>query len=339
MSLVRLMLALLAGGALTVAAAPRALAQAAQKMDGAADPQRADPSADPLLPQQQKVPSYHVNVRLVNVFVNVTDSTGAPVGGLKQDDFLLAEDGIPQKISYFERQTDMPLSLVLAIDTSGSVRKDLDIERRAAHDFIRALLRPVDGLDLMDFNSDVREVVPFTSDIRRLDTGLNDLDSGPATALYNAIYLAAQTLGPRHGRKVLVLISDGGNTVKGVDYQEALEQAIRSEVMVYSLIDLPILNDAGRDTGGEHALITLSQGTGGKFYYAQYGDLASAFAKVSEDLRTQYLIGYYPVQRRSPMDFRRIQVSLKPNSTPHVDTDNLRYRPGYYAPASPPLDQ
>jgi Ca-activated chloride channel family protein len=104
--------------------------------------------------------------------------------------------------------------------------------------------------------------------------------------------------------------------------------------MVYPLIDLPILNDAGRDTGGEHALITLSQGTGGKYFYAEFGDAAGAFRKISEDLRTQYLIGYYPVQRRSQSDFRRIQVSLKSNSS-----YTLRHRPGYYATPSPPLDQ
>lgn len=292
----------------------------------------------PEKPQNLGTP-FHVNVRLVNVFVNVTDPSGSPIGGLTQNDFSLREDGVPQKISYFERQTDMPLSLVLAIDTSGSVRKDLDLERRAAHDFIHALLRPVDQLDVIDFNSDVREVVPFTSDMHRIDAGLNNLETGPATALYDAIYLASQILAPRHGRKVLVVISDGGNTIQGVDYNDALDEAIRSEVMVYSLIDLPILNDAGRDTGGEHALITLSQGTGGKFYYAQYGDLTRAFQQVSEDLRTQYLIGYYPVQRRSQSEFRRIDLTLKPGATPTAVVDTLRYRPGYYAPPAPPLDQ
>lgn len=290
--------------------------------------------AIPQEPSNAPPPTFHVKVRLVNVFVNVTDPNGAPIGGLQQDDFTLSEDGVPQKISYFERQTDMPLSLVLAIDTSGSVRKDLDIEVRAAHDFMRALLRPVDRLDLIEFNSSVREVVPFTADLRRLDWGLNNLIPGPATALYDAIYLSAQNLAPRSGRKVLVVISDGGNTVKGVDYQQALDQAIRDEVMVYSLIDIPILNDAGRDTGGEHALITLSQETGGKYYYAEFGDISGAFRKISEDLRTQYLIGYYPVQRRSQTDFRRIQVTLKSNSS-----WTLRYRPGYYATPSTPLDQ
>jgi Ca-activated chloride channel family protein len=279
-----------------------------------------------------------VKVRLVNVFVNVTDATGTPIGGLTQDDFALSEDGVPQKIAYFERQTDMPLSLVLAIDTSGSVRKDLDIEVHAAHDFLRALLRPVDRLDLIDFNSSVREVVPFTADMRHLDWGLQNLDMGPATALYDAIYLSSQSLAPRSGRKVLVVISDGGNTVKGVDYTEALDSAIRDEVMVYSLIDLPILNDAGRDTGGEHALITLSQETGGKYYYAEFGDIATAFRKISEDLRTQYLIGYYPTQRRSQTDFRRIQVTLS-STKKSTNGYTLRYRPGYYAAPSTPLDQ
>lgn len=285
-------------------------------------------------PPNPNPPRYKVNVHLVNVFVNVTDSMGAPIGGLKQEDFALSEDGVPQKISYFERETDMPLSLVLAIDTSGSIRKDTDIELRAAHDFMKALLRPVDRLDLVDFNSSAREVVPFTSDLRHLDWGLNNLDYGPATALYDTIFLASQMLGEQPGRKALIVISDGGNTVKGVDFQQALDRAVRDEVMVYSLIDIPIPNDAGRDTGGEHALITLSQETGGKYFYAEYGDIGAAFRKISEDLRTQYLIGYYPVQRRSLTDFRRIQVTLKTGPS-----YMLRYRPGYYAKASAPLDQ
>ncbi len=290
-------------------------------------------------PPPQTTPRYHVNVQLVNVFVNVTDREGGPIGGLTQNDFSLAEDGVPQKISYFERDTSMPLSIVLAIDTSGSVHKDLDVETHAARDFIHALLRPVDRLDLIDFNSDVEEVVPFTNDVHEIDSALSHLSNGPATALYNAIWLAAQRLAPRSGRKVLVVISDGGNTVQGTDYPQALEQAIRSEVMIYSIIDLPIIADAGRDTGGEHALITLSQGTGGKYYYAQYGDLTEAFAQVSEDLRTQYLIGYYPVRRRSESDFRHILVSLTPAAGPRAPEYVLRYRPGYYAPPSPPLDQ
>ena len=135
----------------------------------------------------QTAPPIRVNVRLVNVFVNVADAHGAPVPGLTQKDFALSEDGRPQKISYFEQQTNVPLSIVLAIDTSGSTRKDIPLERAAAHDFVQSLLRPSDRLGLMDFNSDVREVVPFTSNIRLIDAGLRHLDFGPATALYSAV--------------------------------------------------------------------------------------------------------------------------------------------------------
>jgi Ca-activated chloride channel family protein len=276
----------------------------------------------------QEPPPIHVDVRLVNVFVNVTDSTGAPVGSLSKDDFVLTQDGKPEKISYFERQSEMPLSLVLAIDTSGSVQKDLAIEKSAAHNFVHSLLRPVDRLDVMDVNSDVREVVGFTNNLRRIDWGIENLSTGPATALYNAVYLASQRLAPLSGRKVLVIISDGGNTVSGVDYAQALEQAVRGEVIVYSIIDLPIMADAGRDTGGEHALITLSGETGGKYYYAEDGKLDKAFRQVSEDLRTQYLIGYYPTRYASFTDFHRISVTMKdPPQPPYT----LRYRTGYYS--------
>ena len=280
-------------------------------------------------PGPTPLPPIRVNVHLVNVFVTVTDANGAPVPGLEQDDFAVTEDGHPQKIAFFERDTSMPLSVVLAIDTSGSVHKDLSVEKSAAHNFVHALLRSVDQLDLMDFNSDVREVVPFTNNMHRLDSGLENLSTGPATALYDAIYLASQSLAPRHGRKVLVLISDGGNTVKGTDYPQALEQALRGEVMVYSIIDLPILADAGRNTAGEHAMITLSEQTGGKYYYAQSGNLDAIFRKVSEDLRTQYLIGYYPTRRIADSQFRSIDVTLTKPATgaPYV----VRHRTGYYA--------
>jgi len=276
----------------------------------------------------QTSPPIKVDVKLVNVFVNVTDANGSPVGGLTKEDFTLAEDGHPQKIAVFERQSEMPLSIVLAIDTSGSVNKDLAIEKRAAHTFVHSLLRPVDRLDLIDFSSDVREVVPFTNKLSRIDYGIDNLMIGPATALYSAVYLSAQSLASQPGRKVLILISDGGNTVTGTDYADALEQAVRSETMVYSIIDVPIAADAGRDTGGEHAMITLSEETGGKYYYADAEHLAAAFQKVSDDLRTQYLLAYYPVHRIADTDFRRISVTLKQPPNAHY---NVRHRTGYYA--------
>jgi Ca-activated chloride channel family protein len=276
----------------------------------------------------------HVNVRLVNVFANVTDAQGGAVGSLTKADFALSEDGRAQKISYFERDTDFPLSIVLSIDTSGSTRKDIQVEKAAARDFVHSLLRPVDQLDLMDFNSDVREVVPFTSNTHWIDAGLDEMDFGPATALYNAVYLGSQALAPRGGRKVLVLISDGGNTKEGVGYSQALEAARRGEVMVYSIIDVPIMADAGRDTDGEHAMITLSQETGGQYYYANAGDLWDVFKKVSESLRTQYLLGYYPDSEGQRGQYHSIQVTI---SCPQKANGPYRVqsRTGYYSSSNP----
>jgi Ca-activated chloride channel family protein len=280
------------------------------------------------------VPSIKVDVHLVNVFVNVTDAHGAPVPGLTKENFLLTEDGHPERIAVFDRQAEMPLSIVLAIDTSGTVHKDMSVEERAARQFVHTLLRPVDQLDLMEFASDVREVVPFTNSLRQIDSGLERLRGGPATALYDTIFLASQSLASRPGRKVLVLITDGDDTVKGVEYPQALEQALRSEVLVYSIIDVPIYADAGRDTGGEHALMTLSQETGGKHYYADSTGLQKAFQQVSDDLRTQYLLGYYPSRHRESPDFRTISVTL--NDVQGSAGYSLRHRMGYYPTPSPP---
>jgi Ca-activated chloride channel family protein len=266
-------------------------------------------------------------VKLVNLFVNVTDKNGAIVGGLGQDDFKVSEDGRPQKIAIFERQSEIPLKITLAIDTSGSTFKDIGLEQSASKKFIHALLRQQDQMSLIEFATDVRLLVDFTNKIPLLDRGLGSLRLGDATALYDAIYLGSQGLARKEGRKVLVLVSDGGDTAKSTTYDEALEQALRSEVMIYSIIDVPIEASAGRDTGGEHALITLSEQTGGKSFYATEGGLEKAFERVSEDLRTQYLLGYYPHNQEPGRIFHRLQVTV-PRAGPNEF--NIRYRTGYY---------
>ena len=125
-----------------------------------------------------------------------------------------------------------------------------------------------------------------------------------------------------------MLVTDGGDTVKGSTYDDALEQALRNEVMIYSIIDVPIEASAGRDLGGEHALITLSEQTGGKHFYVDAGGLDKAFARVSDDLRTQYLLGYYPKNQEPGKAFHRIQVTV-PRAT--AESFNIRHKTGYYA--------
>jgi Ca-activated chloride channel homolog len=318
--------------ALTLAWLPGTAQTAATTSDGS-DAAPVNTNASSATPKDDGGYLLHVNVKLVSVFTNVTDATGAIVGGLTKDDFAVAEDGRPQRISVFERQSELPLNLVLAIDTSGSVHKDLPLEQDAARKFVHALLRGQDQISLLEFSTEVRQVVPFTNQANRIDRGLASLRGGPATALYDAIYLASQNLARqtsagKPGRKVLILVTDGGDTANTVTYAEALEKALRGEVMVYSIIDVPIEASAGRDTGGEHALITLAEQTGGKYFYANAGGLDKAFAQVSEDLRTQYLLGYYPANQPPGMSFHRIRVTVPRASKEAFD---IRYRTGYYA--------
>lgn len=268
-----------------------------------------------------------LDVKLVSIFVNVTDKTGAIVGGLTQDDFKVFEDGRPQKIAHFERQSEMPLNLTLAIDTSSSTFKDRGIEQQAAKKFVHALIRPQDRMSVIQFNTYVNELTGFTNNIAQLDRGLEHMRGAGGTALYDAIYLGSRGLGRREGRKVLVLVSDGGDTVKGTSYEEALEQALRNEAMIYSIIDVPIEASAGRDVGGEHAMITLAEQTGGKSFYAFEGGLDKAFQNVSEDLRTQYMIGYYPRSQEPGREFHRIEITI-PRAAPN--SFNIRHKTGYY---------
>lgn len=286
--------------------------------------------------QQPQFPPLRVQVGLVNVFVNVMNAQGAPVPGLTRQDFAVSEDGHPQKIAVFERHSDLPLSIVLAIDTSSSVRKDLDVEKQAAREFVRAMLRPTDRVEIVDFNTRVRKVIPFTNNLKKIDRGLNDLSHGPATALYEAISFSAEQLAPMRGRKVLVVISDGGNTVAGTRYGQALEQAVRAEAMIFSVIDLPVINDAGRDIGGEHAMIALSQATGGQYYYEEDGDLRGVFARLALDLRTEYLIAYYP--KRSPLPYRNYHSITVKLTGPQTSQYRLSYRSGYYTGPDAPGD-
>jgi Ca-activated chloride channel family protein len=280
----------------------------------------------PPLPAQEI--TLRMDVKLVNVFVNVTDRNGAIVGGLTREDFALAEDGRPQQIAVFERQSELPLNLTLAIDTSGSVQKDMDYEANAARRFAHALLRQQDQMSLLQFATEVRELTPFTNKLSQIDHGLGQLRGDWATALYDAVCLGSERLGGKQGRRVLVVVSDGDDTARSSTYAQAVEDALRNEVMIYSIIDVPIEASAGRSLGGEHALISLAEETGGKSFYISDGGLEKAFARVSDDLRTQYLLGYYPHNQEPGRVFHRVQVTV-PRAAP--EAFNIRHRTGYYA--------
>jgi Ca-activated chloride channel family protein len=287
---------------------------------------------NPSHPESQSEPTttLRVDVNLINVFVTVTDAHGAPIAGLTRENFVLKEDGLEQKIAVFDKESALPLSIALAIDTSLSTRHDLPLEQASAKRFARAILRPVDALSVYGFSEVVHEATPgYTSDLKRIDEGIDHIRVGAATALYDAIYLASRALDRRKGRKVIVLITDGGDTISKVDYKEAVRSAEEAEAIVYSIIIVPIESSAGRETGGEHALIQLSEDTGGKYYYAtSTAQLDEAFHKISDELRTQYLLAYYPSQHTSFSEFRRIEVKVA--GVPEAPAYRVRHRAGYY---------
>ncbi len=284
-------------------------------------------------PQQNRpATTLRIDVKLVNVYVTVTDAHGAPIAGLKKDNFTVLEDGRPQTISVFDKESALPLSIALAIDTSLSTRHDLPLELASAKRFAKDIMRPVDALSVFAFSEAVSQSTPYTPDLKRIEEGIDHVRLGAATALYDAVYLASRSLDRRQGRKVLVLITDGGDTVSKVDYPEADRAAEEAEALVYSIIVVPIENSAGRETGGEHALIQLSEDTGGKYYYAtSVSQLDEAFHQISDELRTQYLLAYYPSPRSSTSEFRRIQVLV---NAPGASSYQVRHRVGYYTTKS-----
>ncbi len=285
------------------------------------------------LPAQDPSATIRVNVKLVNVFSTVTNAGGAPISSLKQEDFQVFEDGNLQKIAVFQRESELPLSIVIAIDASLSTRNSQKLELESARRFAHAILRPIDGISLFQFSEVVDQLTPFTADLRVIDKGISRVHNGAATALYDTLYLGSDALLNRRGRKVMVIITDGGDTVSKTSYQQAVREAQQAEVILYSIIIVPIESNAGRDIGGEHALIQLARDTGGKYFYASSLDqLDAAFHQISDELRTQYLIAYYPSQRLSDSEYRRIEIKIDPATKDYPDPSALqvRHRSGYY---------
>src|SRR5579863_7452896 len=160
--------------------------------------------------QSEPMETLVVDVKLVNVFVTVTDEHGAPIGGLKKENFVLREDDQEQRIAVFEKESALPLSIALAIDTSLSTRHDLPLEQASAKRFAHTILRPVDALSVYGFSQVARESTPgYTADLKRIDEGIDHIRLGESTAMYDAIYVVSRALDHRKGRKIIVLITDG----------------------------------------------------------------------------------------------------------------------------------
>lgn len=261
--------------------------------------------------------------------VTVKDGQGKLIGSLDKDVFSVYDLGVKQDVAVFERHTALPLSVSILIDNSGSTGKDLKYELQSVEKFLRAFFNegnPKDAAALYSFNYDVALLSSFTRRVSRLTAALGGIRPGGSTSLYDAIYLASQDLEKREGRHVIIAVTDGGDTTSRQDYHDALESAHFADATIYPILVVPITNDAGRNTGGEHALETLASGTGGRVFLPTVGkQLDAAFADILKDLRTQYLIGYYP--RNMPPEapkFHTVRVEL---SRPEL---RAQTRAGYY---------
>jgi len=282
----------------------------------------------------QEIPTIRVQVKLVRLLVTVKDPKGEPIGNLRKEDFAVEDKGVPQEIAVFERSTAQPLSVSLLVDTSLSTAANLEYEARAIQGFLKALFgdgNAEDRASLYSFYDEVRMETGFTRTLDRILRPLSRLKPLSGTSLYDAIWFAAHDLERRAGRRVLVVVTDGGDTTSRKKYRDALEAAQRADAVIYSILVVPIAADVGRNIGGENALSTLASSTGGRIFQPTLGkQLDAAFAAILSDLRTQYLLGYYP--RQLPADakaFHPVRVKLTGATVP-AEGLQLLSRNGYY---------
>jgi len=254
-----------------------------------------------------------VDVQLVRVLATVKDNAGQLVGSLGKQDFNLYDNGVRQQIAVFEHHTEQPLSVSMMVDTSGSTAKELHYELESVGRFLKALFaegNPADAVALYTFNWQVTRHNFFTHNHSSLERSLKNLKAEAGTSLYDAIYLAGRDLETREGRHVMIIVTDGGDTTSAKDFHQALEAAQMADAVIYPVLVMPITNDAGRNIGGENALTTMSAATGGRVFAPSVGPaLDTAFAEIIKDLRTQYLLGYYPKDVPPAANrFHRIEV-------------------------------
>jgi Ca-activated chloride channel family protein len=273
-----------------------------------------------------------VDVRLVRVLATVKNPAGELVGALNKEDFEILDNGVAQQIAIFERQTEQPLSVAMLVDASGSTAKDLKYEVDSVVRFFKALFaegNPKDAVALYSFNYQVTLHNFLTHNQGPLEHSLRTIQGEAGTSMYDAIYFASRHLEEREGRKVMIIVTDGGDTTSVKDFHAALDSAQLANASIYPVLVVPITNDAGRNLGGEHALTTMALGTGGRVFQPTLGQaLDTAFTDIIKDLRTQYLLAYYP--KDVPLTknrFHRLQVrSRRPDL-------RVTARNGYYGEA------
>jgi VWFA-related protein len=303
------------------------------------EPKAQDPKAQEIQKQDQAIKS---QVTLVNLFATVRDKNKRVVTGLKQADFKISEDNQDQKIAFFSQEVALPITMALLLDTSGSEQDNLGAIQEAGSSFLRRILRKGDEALVMSFDSDVDLLSDFTDDRAQLDRAIHrsriNIPSGGSiggnpgpvgsrqitgTALYDAIYLAcSEKLTSEAGRKAIVIVTDAQDEGSKVRLEEAIEAAQRTDTVIHIL--LVVDPRYGGNTSVAHK---LAEETGGRMISVRSEKkLMEAFDEISEELRNQYTLGYYPSNSARDGKFRKVRVE-----TVNHDLKVLARR-GYYAP-------
>ena len=282
-------------------------------------------------PKDLEAPTFSAQVNLVRILTTVRDSSGAIVANLGKTDFSIQDSGVDQKIAVFERNTSLPLSVAILVDTSGSTQSSLPYERQSIRRFLGTLIgagNADDAFELFSFNWRTNLEVDFTRNAKRGDVALKSLHGDGGTSLYDALFLASDTLADREGRHVMIIVTDGGDTTSYKKYHDALAAAQQVDAVVYPIVVVPVSADAGRNLGGEHALSTLADSTGGRAFSPQGAvELDRVFNEIVQELRTQYLLGFYPQNvMQQPRSFHSVKVRAR-TADLHVAS-----RSGYYEP-------
>lgn len=310
-------------------------------------PQSSDQNQD----QDQSAATLQVNVNVVQLFFNVKDKKGALIPGLKKEDFHILEDGKPQTIKYFAAESNLPLTLGILIDSSGSQARVLDMEKEVGGDFLSQILRDKDLAFVISFDVDVDLLQDFTNSVRLLKTALNTakINTGGGggtgipglgggtiptqgtprgTLLYDAVYLASHDeLAQQVGRKAMILLTDGEDQGSRLKIRDAIEAAQKSDSIVYVLLcaDRGFYGFGGYS--GDREMKKLTEETGGRVIEVgnKFEKLKQGFDQIANELRSQYNIGYTPINSKLDGSYRKVQIQ----------TDNKDYRiqarAGYYA--------
>ncbi|HEX4544837.1 MAG TPA: VWA domain-containing protein [Candidatus Acidoferrum sp.] len=267
-----------------------------------------------------------VNVNLVTVLVSVLDEHNRPAPDLPLEAFQLFEEGVEQKINIFEPETSQPLDLALMIDASLSAHKEISFEQEAAAHFIRQVLRPGDRLSVFSFDEDVAQRAAFSDNVAALQDAVRKIPNGAGTSIYDAVLLGSRALARRgeDRRRVIILVTDAGETTSRYDFDSARKEAVRSNTLLYTVVIRPVKNESGRNTAGEHALETMTDTTGGAMFYPDTPqELGAIFDRIDRELRTQYRLAYYPSPRGPANTYRSIEVKV---TTGHYQ---VRHRKSY----------